>query len=236
MSRKIAALTILVFILTVCPVMSEEVQNDTFNLNVNLMSEEQIKNINQNFTKIDLRRYMNRALRDDVAGDGTGGWSDQGDNDMRMFDKFGNQEMLGVPFNFVDPEKNGGNGVVAIRGRNDMELPTSVSVPINRTAAGAYIVHASPWCSGTCGTYTWEYEDGTKRSIDIVQNVHICDFWGEKNYDYVRAAWTATKEDGSLRSLYLFAMNNPEPEKKIKNLIFETSGSGPYIMLPMPKR
>lgn len=231
MIRKIAALTILVFILTVCPVMSEEVQNDTFNLNVNLMSEEQIKNINQNFTKIDLRRYMNRALRDDVAGDGTGGWSDQGDNDMRMFDKFGNQEMLGVPFNFVDPEKNGGNGVVAIRGRNDMELPTSVSVPINRTAAGAYIVHASPWCSGTCGTYTWEYEDGTKRSIDIVQNVHICDFWGEKNYDYVRAAWTATKEDGSLRSLYLFAMNNPEPEKKIKNLIFETSGSGPYIML-----
>ena len=211
--------------------MSENVQSDKFNLNVNLMSEEQIKNINQSFTKIDLRMYMNRALRDEVAGDGTGGWSDQGDNDMRMFDKFGNQEMLGVPFNFVDPEKNGGKGVVAIRGRNDMELPTSVSVPINRTAAGAYIVHASPWCSGTCGTYTWEYEDGSRRSIDIVQNVHMCDFWGEKNFDYVRAAWTATKEDGSLRSLYLFAMNNPEPEKKIKNLIFETSGSGPYIML-----
>ena len=221
----------LVFSLTICPAMSEDIQSDKFNLNVNLMSEEQIKNINQSFTKLDLRPYMNRALRDEVAGDGTGGWSDQGDNDMRMFDKFGNQEMLGVPFNFVDPEKNGGKGVVAIRGRNDMELPTSVSVPVNRTAAGAYIVHASPWCSGACGTYTWEYEDGSRRSVDIVQNVHICDFWGEKNFDYVRAAWTATKEDGSLRSLYLFAMNNPEPEKKIKNLIFETSGSGPYIML-----
>ena len=65
---------------------------------------------------------MNRDIKDEIEGDGTGGWSDQGDNDLRMFDQFGAQEMLGVPFDFVNPALNGGKAVLALRGQNDEEL------------------------------------------------------------------------------------------------------------------
>ena len=139
--------------------------------------------------------------------------------------------MLGVPFDFIDPDKNGRKAVLGLRGQNDTGLPTMVEVPVDRVAAGAYFVQASPWCSGTCGRYAWVYEDGTEAYIDIVQNVHICDFWGRNSYDYVRPVWSATANDGSLRSLYLFAMNNPYPEKKVKSLKLSTDGGGAYIMI-----
>lgn len=205
--------------------------SEKFNLDVGMLSEKQIKNSGQIFTKIDLKPYANRDVKDEVEGDNKGGWSDQGENDLRMFDKFGNQEMLGVPFYFINPSENGGNAVLGLRGQQDTGLPTSVTIPVERTAAGAYFIQASPYCSGVCGTYTWVYEDGSEAYMDIVQNEHICDFWGSKSFDYVRTAWTATKSDGSLRSLYLFAMNNPYPEKKIKSLRLETEGGGAYIMI-----
>lgn len=203
-----------------------------FNLNIGMLSEKQLKITQQGFTKLDLRTYMTRDLKDDVAGDQQGGWSDQGDNDLRMFDRFGNQEMLGVPFEFVNPAQNGGKGVLGLRGQNDAGLPTSVEVAVNKKTAGAYFIQASPWCSGTCGTYTWVYADGTEAYMDIVQDEHICDFWGKKtDFDYVRCAWTTKKDDGSERSLYLFAMNNPYPDKEVKSLRLETPGGGAYIMI-----
>lgn len=85
--------------------------------------------------------------------------------------------------------------------------------------------------AGTCGRYTWIYSDGTKAYIDINKNEQICDFWGYRSYDFVRPAWTAKKADGSDRSLYMFPMSNPHPEKSIAAMKFETEGSGPYIMI-----
>lgn len=198
---------------------------------VGMMSEKRLKATPQNFKKLDISSYMNRDIKDEVEGDRRGGWSDQGENDLRIFDKFGAQEMLGVPFDFVDPAKNGNKGVLGLRGQNDTGLPTEVTIPINRKAAGAYIIHASPFASGKCGRYTWIYSDGTKAYTDINKNEQICDFWGYRSYDFVRPAWTAKKPDGSDRSLYLFPMKNPHPEKSISSMKFETEGSGAYIMI-----
>lgn len=210
---------------------SAEDDGEAFVLSVAMLSEKRLEVTPQNFTKLDISSYMNRDIKDDVEGDHQGGWSDQGENDLRIFNKFGAQEMLGVPFNFVDPAKNGNKGVLGLRGQNDTGLPTEVTIPINRTAAGAYIIHASPFAAGTCGRYTWIYSDGTKAYIDINKNEQICDFWGYRSYDFVRPAWTAKKADGSDRSLYMFPMSNPHPEKSIASMKFETEGSGPYIMI-----
>lgn len=208
-----------------------EDDGEAFLLTVGMLSEKRLKATPQHFTKLDISSYMNRDIKDDVEGDRQGGWSDQGENDLRIFDKFGAQEMLGVPFDFVDPAKNGNKGVLGLRGQNDTGLPTEVTIPINRKAAGAYIIHASPFASGTCGRYTWIYSDGTKAYIDINKNEQICDFWGYRSYDFVRPAWTAKKSDGSDRSLYMFPMSNPYPEKSIASMKFETEGSGAYIMI-----
>lgn len=145
-----------------------EDDGEAFLLAVGMLSEKKLKATPQHFTKLDISSYMNRDIKDDVEGDRQGGWSDQGENDLRIFDKFGAQEMLGVPFDFVDPAKNGNKGVLGLRGQNDTGLPTEVTIPINRKAAGAYIIHASPFASETCGRYTWIYSDGTKDRKSVV--------------------------------------------------------------------
>ncbi len=204
---------------------------EEFVVNVKMLSEKQLSQVSQKFTEVDLKNIVNRDLRDEVAGDHQGGWSDQGDNDLRTFTSFGNQEMLGVPFYFINPANNNQKAVLGLRGQNDTGLPTAVDVPVNKTVAGAYFVHASPWANGTCGKYTWVYRDGTESYVNIDNNVYICDFWGKKSYDYCRPVWSFVKPDGSERSIYLFAMNNPHPEKPVKNLRLETSGGGAYIMI-----
>lgn len=235
MLKKIVAV-----LLGICMAMQTAVFADTeqapenkkeFSLEVGMLSEKQLENIPQKFTKLNISSYMNRDIKDEVEGDHQGGWSDQGDNDLRMFDKFGDQEMLGIPFNFINPANNGGKGVLGLRGQNDPGLPTEVTIPINRVTQGAYFIQASPFCTGKCGTYTWVYEDGSEAYIDINKNEQICDFWGYNSFDFVRPAWTATKADGSERSLYLFAMNNPYPEKRVAALRLESTGSGAYIMI-----
>lgn len=224
-------LTSALCLITLSGAIKAEEISEKFSIDVGMLSQKQIKSIPQKFRKIDISKYATRDIRDEVAGDGTGGWSDQGDNDLRMFDKFGAQEMLGVPFDFIDPTKNNNKAVLALRGQNDTELPISVEIPIETVTAGAYFVQASPWCSGVCGTYTWVYSDGQEASVDIEQNVYICDFWGYSSYDYCRPCWTVTKSDGSQRTLYLFAMNNPYPEKEVKKLKLSSTGSGAYIMI-----
>ncbi len=59
---------------------SEEIK-----LNVAALDPVDYEETKQQFTMLDLKELANRDFTDDVAGDGTGGWSDQGDNDMRMF-------------------------------------------------------------------------------------------------------------------------------------------------------
>ncbi|MBP3361920.1 MAG: hypothetical protein J6N52_13770 [Clostridia bacterium] len=204
---------------------------EEFAVEIGMLTEKQLSQMPQIFTPIDLKKYVNRDIRDDVAGDFQGGWSDQGENDLRMFNSFGKQEMLGIPFDFINPAQNNQKAVLGLRGQNDSGLPTKVEIPIDRVTAGAYFVHASPWASGNCGKYSWVYSDGSESYVNIAQNIYICDFWGKASYDYCRPVWSVQKGDGTMRSLYLFAMNNPHPEKKVKNLKLETEGSGAYIMI-----
>ena len=57
---------------------------------------------------LDLRDIANAGFADETAGDGQGGWTDQGPaNDLRML-KPGTQLMDRMPFAILDPEKNGG--------------------------------------------------------------------------------------------------------------------------------
>ena len=72
---------------------SEEIK-----LNVVALDPVDYDETNQQFTMLDLREFANRDFTDDVAGDGTGGWSDQGDNDMRMFPYRGNVKFENIPF------------------------------------------------------------------------------------------------------------------------------------------
>ena len=73
---------------------------------------------------VDLKPYVNKSFKDEVDADKKGGWTDQGENDLRHMpvgddnpeNKYwqlvyhqeikGKQIFLGVPFEVIDPAKN----------------------------------------------------------------------------------------------------------------------------------
>ena len=67
----------------------------------------------QNFTMVDLKPYVNRGFDDDAAGDGLGGWTDQGAiNDMSCYTDRGRVNYLGIPFDIIEPNDNGGKSAL----------------------------------------------------------------------------------------------------------------------------
>ena len=205
--------------------------------NVESVERSEIKQ--SNFEKIDLRPYANRAFADDVAGDMTGGWSDQGpENDMRNFNLFGEVEILGIPFDIIPQGENGGKSVLAIRGKNNMELPRRVEIPYNKTAAGVYFLQSAPYAFSAghwVGRYSFEYTDGTIAYTDVISSYEISDFFGSSVPKYGKRAWlgdnTFASAIGYRINLSLLALKNPHPDKIIKNLVMETEGTSSFIMI-----
>ncbi len=95
-------------------------------------------------TVLDLSEAANMGYHDPVAGDGKGGWSDQGpENDAAKFrwkqSAFGN-----VPFRLIDPEKNGGKCVMTFANRRLPNGLNSVEVDLGagaRPAKDLYLLH-----------------------------------------------------------------------------------------------
>ncbi len=54
------------------------------------------------YRMLDLKAIVNMDWRDEVWGDGKGGWTDQGDTDMRGIE-VGIRKFFGIPFEVIDP-------------------------------------------------------------------------------------------------------------------------------------
>lgn len=190
---------------------------------------------NNTYTTVDLSPYTNREFRDEAAGDGKGGWTDQGSrNDLSSLTLRGINKLKGVPFNIIEPDNNNGTSLILLRGRNDAVLPTRVEIPVNQTVGGAYFLHAASWGDGKeCGKYSLVYEDGSSSFVRIVEQKNIRDFWRLMENEYMVNAWhgycAEAAAQGGAAYLNMFAFDNPHPEKTVKSLVLESDGSIDYI-------
>ncbi len=83
------------------------------------------------FQMLDLKPIVNMDWRDEVWGDGKGGWTDQGDNDMRQI-SVGTRQLLGIPFELIDPARNGGKAVLTLGSKKFPAGPLSATVRLRR--------------------------------------------------------------------------------------------------------
>lgn len=119
---------------------------------------------------VDLRSFCNMGLADEVAGDGRGGWADEGDlNDMRDL-KTGRRTFYGVPFDLIDPTSNNGRAVITLKSRNlTPKLPEAVNgIPVNRKVRNLYFLQSASWGTpGVIGSYVIHYADGESVEIEM---------------------------------------------------------------------
>ena len=188
------------------------------------------------FTTIDIR---NLATSGYYGGSGVG-WTNQGsDNELTGFDLVGKQEFFGVPFDMIVQEENNNKSVIGLRSSKvttSKQFIESVTIPINLTVDGLYIIHNAAWgTTKNIAKYTWEYEDGTSEAVDISIDKHIYEWWGNEESPVNPIIWKGTTPEasgfGMGISLNMFAFVNPQPTKKVKDLKCEITSDVAACMI-----
>ena len=189
-----------------------------------------------NFVRpIDLRSVVNMGFKDDVKGDQKGGWTDQGENDLRNITP-GLQMIHSVPFDIIDPQANGGRSCLMLYSTNRDYFPKSAGpVFIHEKANSLFFLHSSAWAhtKAQAAKYLVDYEDGTRVSIAIVIGQQIDDWWGmgpvsNKNAGVVMRVRNDSSLSGSV-GIYGFRWINPNPDKTIRSLEFQSALGEPVV-------
>jgi beta-galactosidase len=193
------------------------------------------------FTGLDLAKHANRDYIDEKAGDGGGGWTDQGDNDLRYFlinhaglvgageanEPFPTSMAFhGVEYRLVDPKANHGKAIIVLRaGDHDPAAPATVTgIPADGAKADrVWFLHTGAWPSnGGHGTeiarYEIVYADGTRAVAPVRMGQEITDWWRPKPMPGAQVAWTGRNAQSNVVVVYSMAWNNPHPDKPIASI------------------
>ncbi len=192
-------------------------------LGIEIIPQNEFDAKNITFTKLDLKPYMTTGFADQTAGDGQGGWTDQGaTNDLSSFTLRGEQYFESVPFDIVEPNDNDGKSAIGLRQFFGGVFTDEVTIPVGQKAAGVYILHAFSYDDSLIATYTFQYADGTAYDVQIMKNQQIFNWWGNQESDVVRLIWTGANQDAAAYnmpiSLGMFPCENPYPDKEIASI------------------
>lgn len=164
-------------------------------------------------TLLDLSGLMNMGYADPKAGDGKGGWSDQGpDNDARKFD-FSRKRYANVPFKTVDPAKNNGKSVMVFKSANFAGgLPEAVLELGKKNAEGKYLylLHTLTYGSnGLIGTIEITGKNGEKQSLEVKGGRDVNDWWMAKPGVNAHPASVWTNASGGIVGVFasVFPLN-----------------------------
>jgi hypothetical protein len=184
------------------------------------------------YESIDISAVANRALRDDVPGDGVG-WMDWGpSSDIRDF-QTGQIILGGVPFLVPAGERN---AIVlrlsTQRNRGLDTLPAAVTIPVGRKEVlGLWFLHTGGWAFGRdpFGYRIIRYADGTEEQM-LLNGTNM----GDWNYGHdefpdeegttTTVAWKGSCKMNPVTRVYKTLWLNPHPEKEIKEVVITTEG------------
>ena len=176
-------------------------------------------------TALDLRPFTNMGFRDEVAEDQTGGWTDQGENDLRQL-ATGPVVYQNIPFTLIDPAANSGKSMIVLNAKARPFLPKAVGpLPINRTLNSLVFLHTAAWAWRTndlAARYTATYADGSHIDIPIRLGAHLNDWWSLKQASDASAILLtqvpSSKSSAGSVGLYAYRWTNPTPVKPITSL------------------
>lgn len=185
--------------------------------------------------QVDLTKQANRGLVDAVAGDGRGGWTDEGpDNDLGYFPT-GLLTLYGVPFRVIDPAQNGGGAVIVLRAgarpgarTNRPEYPERVTVPIGRRTNAFYFLVGVGWGVGRdVATLTVRYADGRTAPIALRDGVNVLNWHDAPLPNADDHKFVPVRKD---RFLYAVEWVNPRPGVAVQSIEFANGTPIPILL------
>ncbi|MFW6161228.1 MAG: hypothetical protein ACODAJ_00575 [Planctomycetota bacterium] len=185
-----------------------------------------------NFQRVDIAATCTAGFRDETAGDGKGGWTDQGANDLRNVPT-GEVELRGIPFTIVDPAENAGRSCIVLRGKGREDFPASATIPVGRTCETLYFLHCCAWApqNERVGHYELRFADGSTHQVFLRAGHEIFDWWRPRDIQHCAVGWEGRNAESPAVGLGIFPVPNPKPEVAIETIRFVATGKNPVPIL-----
>ena len=194
----------------------------------------------EKFFAVNLRPYCNMIFKDKVKEDKKGGWTDQGENDMRNI-PLGDLLMNNTPFKIIDPDDTidvEAQRSCIVLGDNKFRpyFPkVSRGILVGEKAKQLFFLHCSAWGvreeNVELGSYTVKYEDGSEEVISIRNLKNIGSWWSPGGIPEADTAWIGSNPVRGRIGIYKYKWVNPHPEKKITSINMESNGKAVLILV-----
>lgn len=182
---------------------------------------------------LDLRASANRGFYDSVAGDGQGGWSDQGPSNSIRKIPLGRWNWQGMAFDVIDPATNDGRSILAFDSMNSATGLRSATLSVNppSSASVLYLMHTACWAGQAhknrpIGRLIVEYADQQpSKSIDVVIGRDIYDWW--RPSDCANALVAHEEQNGSANvGIYVSRFTISDGQARPVRISFRPERSG----------
>ncbi|MBN2642369.1 MAG: hypothetical protein JXR78_12010 [Victivallales bacterium] len=183
------------------------------------------------FYPVDLSKNVNMGFKDDQANDKTGGWTDQGENDLSSF-KPGIRYFEGVKYNIIDPTENHGRSCLIFANAARPYFLKDIKIPVDHIRGDyIYVLHALAWASGRknqVGSIIIHYADNTTEKISIMETKDASDWWKPYGCDNASLCWTGKNKFSDI-GLYQsrFRIQN----KPITDITLQTSQNSVWAVV-----
>lgn len=178
---------------------------------------------------LDLGKFGNMAFADEKAGDGKGGWSDQGpQNDLRNFPS-GPRAFGGIPFVIADPKDNDGRSMIVLKGDHAPFGKPSVAIPVGKVCSRLYLLNAFAWGkdNGVAANLTIRYSDGTEDEVPLNAGTDVGGWWHPEDLNNAKVVWRSVAGNSISIGIYLTAIRL-NAQKKVKEIIVR-SGDPEFV-------
>ena len=180
------------------------------------------------FIKADMSRSVNRAFMDENAGDGIGGWTDQGDNDLRKI-KGGEKVVSNIPFDIVKPAKMTDPAVIGLRKNGGFADSAELQVP-DIECDWIYILNTAAWARGNAGKIKINYADGSSETVPVNCGELVGDWWdGVANNAATVPLYDVCPKKSPV-CLFAGAIKNKYPGRAIRSMTF-SAGNDDVVWL-----
>lgn len=170
---------------------------------------------------LDLRKVANRHFIDRAAGDGEGGWSDQGASASLLGVPFGVQNFLNVPCDIIRWDMNDERTCIVMDSESTKPgfgAKEIHGIEVHERVKAFYFFHTSAWTAReeTVMSYLLHRKSGRTTEIPIVGGKQISDwFFADKRVaPEVRLAW----KNSSGRGFHCYRWENPEPSDEVVSI------------------
>ena len=152
------------------------------------------------FHPLSLQKAANMGYADDQAGNGRGGWTDQGSGkDLRTFPA-GIHTALGFPFRTENPAANGGKSCVILKSRHTPFGSSGFSLPVNRPCNRIALMTGAAWAEKgiPAAEVLVTFADGKRETFQLVAGKNLWE-WTDvrKQIPDGELVWSGTNPEGS---------------------------------------